>query len=283
MELTAILMHEVGHIAIDESRNAEIVSDFVNEYIAKKDKTITIDDVKNCGDLFKYAYIHTVQSINSIFNKNEEEFEADKFSVDMGLGHELESAYAKIMKVRGTVCTTGKFNTLIWMLTTYNQLYKRRKFIIKCMDDLNTMSGSKLEKDANNEVKKSLLSDFKKIINEFSILDSDRLEYIKESFGGKMKYSALKAIEDDTFVYALRIKNVDNEIEACDMMRDINNKINIVSDYMRLEKNLSEEELRRWGMLVEKLRGLREQLLKSDSYKPKYYGLYVQMPVVKHY
>lgn len=275
-ELTAILLHEVGHIAIDESNNAEVISDFVNEYITTKDTTISIKNVSNASELLRYAYIRTIQKLNSIFNKNQEEFRADRFAIDMGYGPSLESAFVKILKAKGSIAPTGKFNTLIWTLTTYKHLYQRKKFLIKCMDEVNEYTGSRLDRDMNNNLKKALSR--VKISEGFIV--SDRMEYIHEAFG-KIKTSALRAIEDDAYVYEVRIKNIDNEIEAIDLLRDINNKINIVSDYLELEKNISDHEIRRWNMLLDKLRALREALSKSEAYKPKYYGLYVQMPITQ--
>ena len=281
-EIVAILLHEIGHIVMDEAKNADIISDFVNDYIASKDKTINMKDVSNCREFFKYIYIFTIQKMNSIFNKYQEEFEADRFSVDMGFGPDLESAFVKILKAKGiTQQSNSKFSTLLWGLTVYKQLYKRKKFITRTMDTLNGYSGSKLERDANNNLKKAMVNDYNRYITE-SVMENERLEYINEMFN-KIKTSALKGIEDDAYVYAVRIKNIDNQIEAVDLLRDINGKINIVEDYLQLTKNLSENDIRRWNLLLEKLRGLRESLIKSDNYKPKYYGLYVQMPVTNKY
>ena len=278
-EITAILLHEVGHIAINEAKNATVINDFVNEYITKKDTTINFEDVHHASNLFKYSYIKTCQKMNSIFNKNQEEFQADRFTVDMGYGSHLESAFVKILKAKGNIKPNNKFTILLWSLTTYKQLFMRKKFIVKCMDDVIEYSGSRLEAEASKELKTKLVKDFNKAIKE-SVESLDRLDYIHEAFG-KVKYAALKAIEDDAFVYAVRIKNVDNEIEAMDILRDLNGKINVVGDYLALEKSLNENDIRRWSLLLEKLRSLREQLSKADNYKPKYYSLFVQMPVTQ--
>jgi hypothetical protein len=279
-ELTTILMHEVGHIAQNDKANSEIIKDSIIEYQTKNRTNTTTLDVHKCVKLFDYALRHTIESIQSIFQKDQEEFEADRFSIEMGYGPDLESAFTKILKARGTFRPQGKLNTLFWTLTVYKQIFERRKFITRCMDDINQYSGSKLEKQDNKELKDSLIKSFKQPINETYIRES-ALNYIVESVFRGLKRSGLKAIEDDTYVYQIKIKNVDNEIEAMDIMRDINSKINIVSDYLSLEKGLSESEIKRWGMLLSKLEELRDSLAKSDSYKPKYLGLWTVLPTTQ--
>lgn len=279
-EITAILMHEIGHLVCNSKVNKEIIQNSINHYQAKSRSNINIESVAPCIELFKYAYIYTIESIQSIFKKDTEEFEADRFSVEMGYGPDLESAFTKILKLRGTIRPEGKLNTLIWSLTVYKQLFLRKKFILKCMDELNQYSGSKLDKQANLRLKESLFKSFKKPIFE-SYLVQDRLDYINESVFGNMKRSGMKAIEDDTYVYQIRIKNVDNEYEAMDIMRDINSKINIVSDYLNNEKNLSDSEKKRWTVLLSKLESLRDELVSSDSYKKTTYGLWIKLPVTE--
>lgn len=278
-EITAILMHEVGHLVQNNKINTEIIQKNVVHFQTKNRTNISYEGIIRCIELFKYTYINTIESIHSIFQKNQEEFEADRFSVEMGYGPDLESAFTKILKRKGSIQPQGKFNTLIWSLTVYKQLIQRKKFIVKCMDELNQYSGSKLDKEANTKLRNSIIASHSGPIHE--CVFHDRVDYIVESVFNGIKRSGLKAIEDDTYVYQIKIKNVDNEIEAMDIMRDINSKINIVSDYLSYEKNISDSDMKRWTMLLDKLECLRDQLATSDSYKKSTYGLWLKLPVTQ--
>ena len=278
-EITAILMHEVGHLAQNNKVNNDIIRSNISHFQTKNRTNISYDGAIRCMELFKYAYIHTIEAFQSIFLKNQEEFEADRFSIEMGYGPDLESAFTKILKCKGTIQPQGKLNTFIWSLTVYRSIVQRKKFIVKCMDELNQYSGSKLEKEANTKLRNSVIASHSGPIHECMI--QDRVEYINESILNGVKRSGLKAIEDDTYVYQIRIKNVDNEFEAMDIMRDINSKINIVSDYLAYEKNINEYDKKRWTMLLDKLESLRDQLATSDSYKKSTYGLWLKLPITQ--
>ena len=68
--------------------------------------------------------------------------------------------------------------------------------------------------------------------------------------------------------------------EALAIIRQMNSRIGMIDDYLMTEK-LSDAESKRWHELSSKYRMLREELAKKTTYSEKFYGLFVQTPVIK--
>ena len=68
-EITAILMHEVGHLVQNNKINTEIIQKNVVHFQTKNRTNISYEGIIKCIELFKYAYINTIESIHSIFQK----------------------------------------------------------------------------------------------------------------------------------------------------------------------------------------------------------------------
>ena len=72
----------------------------------------------------------------------------------------------------------------------------------------------------------------------------------------------------------MRIKNIETENEAIYVIRQINNRMAIISDYLETEE-LTEIDRERFFKLYDKYDGLREELSKKAIYNRKMYGLFV--------
>ena len=84
----------------------------------------------------------------------------------------------------------------------------------------------------------------------------------------------MKSLEDDLFEYSMRVKNIDDENSAILLMRQINNRIGMIDDYLT-EEELSEQERKRWEKLYDKYDKLREEMITKPIYSRKMYGLFV--------
>ena len=96
----------------------------------------------------------------------------------------------------------------------------------------------------------------------------------KMSLASQIKYNGLKSLEDDVYEYRMRIKNVETEDEAINIVRQINNRMGIISDYLETE-DLSDIDRQRFFKLYDKYDSLREELSKKAIYNRKMYGLFV--------
>lgn len=96
----------------------------------------------------------------------------------------------------------------------------------------------------------------------------------RRSIASSIKLNGMKSIEDDLYEYSMRVKNIDDEASAIQLMRQINNRMGIISDYLE-EEDLSDAERKRWDRLYDKYDKLREEMVKKPIYSRKMYGLFV--------
>lgn len=96
----------------------------------------------------------------------------------------------------------------------------------------------------------------------------------KRSLVSRIKLDGMKSLEDDLFEYSMRVKNIDDENSAILLMRQINNRIGMIDDYL-MEEELSDHERKRWEKLYDKYDKLREEMIKKPIYSRKMYGLFV--------
>ena len=88
-----------------------------------------------------------------------------------------------------------------------------------------------------------------------------------------LKMSGLRSIEADSYEYEMRIRNVEDEMEALQLLREINSRLSLVENYMSSPK-LSKGDLERCQVMHNKFIMLREELSKKKIYKKKNYGLW---------
>ena len=272
-ELTAILLHEVGHLVndctpIDNTRSA------IDIYMTNNNTNLSFNDSTHEKSLMMYAIKDSIRKFSSLFYINDEEIIADEFVVMCGYGKELESAFSKIIGSNG-ILTRGvqsKLSTLEWTLRLYKNLGLKRKYAISVMNKGKSITGSKLEKREIEIAARSL----------------DKMEYLAVQEANDLKASAklhldlfrgvrmngLKNIEDDLYEFNIRAKNVSDEQDTLYLLRQINMRLTIIEDYIS-DNKLDENERKRWYRLYDKYNLLREELSKKAVYAKKNYGLFV--------
>ena len=271
-ELTAILLHEVGHmvndtLAVDKTRSA------IDVYLQNNEDVLVLQDSIHEKELFRYAIKDTMRKVTSIFYCKDEEIIADEFVVMCGFGPHLESGYKKIVSSSGVLSrgVDDKLNVLQWTLRLYKDLGLKRIYAIKIMNKGKSLTGSKLEKRELDIAAKSLDKMEYTIQRESAVI----MEGLKHSslFTGIRK-DGMKNLEDDLYEFNIRIKNVNEEDEALLILRQINMRMSIIDDYMTNEQ-LDEKEKDKWYKLYNKYSLLRETLSKKAIYDRKMYGLFL--------
>lgn len=277
-ELVAVLLHEVGHL-VNDSRPIEEVRNALNIYLGKNNDHLVITDSIHYRDLLAYALKDSLRKVTSLFFKEDEEIIADEFAVACGYGPELESAYSKIVRKSGTINRDVRNKLLVmqWTLRIYKDIKIRRIGAIRTLNRAKSLSSSTLEK-----------REIVTISNAINQIDDDAL--IQESTNFLMrktneiyknfKYKGMRSLEDDLYEYNLRVKNIDDQEDALMVLRQINLRLAMIDDYMMTEK-LSESERERWDKLRVKYQMVRDELSKRKVYDGKYYGLFVQTPVIR--
>lgn len=275
-ELTAVLLHEIGHIVLDIDRAVDEVTRALYLYLKKNMESIDMDNFIKFADIIAFGFRDAVRKINNIFS--DEETNADSYAVALGYGEDLINALKKITD-RCTMLNKDLDNKLLvlqWTLRLYKNMKLRRLPAIKVLERTYQLTGSELERKEINCCLNAIKKYENNMIDESVVLE----EKTKLSIFRKFKYKGMRGIEDDLYEYTLRVKSVDEQDEALMILRDINSRLAIIDDYLKTER-LDQHERERWINVRKKFLMLREELSKKTTYDDKYYGLFIKTPVVK--
>lgn len=287
-EITAIVLHEVGHLVNDSTPTAE-VRKAIDTYMKKYHTNLSIRDEKQTVAIFKYAIQDSMRRITSFFTRRDEEILADEFVFMCGFGKELESAYKKIVNNSLVINKdNSKLVTLIWAITIYNSLGIHRVEAIKKLNRLKQLSSSQLEQKAlqgaiNNidmtaiDVTREASIDVTGaiVITESKvnpILEAD----FKDTIVSKIQRKGLNGLNEDVFEYQMRIRNVTTEDEAIVLLRQINTRMAILDDFLT-NSNITEKEYEKYHQLYIRYEDLREELAEKNVYNKKRYGLWFEL------
>lgn len=281
-ELTAVLLHEVGHVVINMDQSLEDIIDATCMYLSKNRETLDLDNMYEEKDILAFGIKDALRKVSNIFT--DEENKADSFAVMMGYGLELESALIKLSR-HVIILNKDVKNKLIglqWSLRLYKDIKHNRITSIKTLNKMIYITGSELEKKElrrcirvlkSNDLNAPVISS-----NETAaILLNEKMNL---SIFRKFKQKSMRTVEDDLYEYALRIKSCDEQDEALTILRDINSRLAIVDDYLS-DKNLDRHEKERWMKVRKRYMELRVELSRKTTYDDKYLGLFVKTPVVK--
>lgn len=297
-EMSAVLLHEVGHV-VNDSTPAKEVRKALDIYMKELHTTISIDDAYKYSDVLKFGIQDTIRKVTSIFTRKDAEILADEFVFLCGYGTELDSAFKKICYSGSTVNknTSSKLIALDWTLRAYKNLRLYRSIALKILNSSKPYTGSVLEKREMDEAIKAL-----KYIDIMPSHESGRLckengigEIVVENatiqeaedvkpqnggFIGRLRKKGIRGIEEDLFEYRMRIRNVETADEAINLMRQINSRMAILDDYLNNCGEIPEPEYLRVENCLNKYDELREDLSKKAIYNKKNYGLWFDMNYV---
>lgn len=281
-ELTAVILHEVGHM-VNDATPLDDISNGLNIHLASKgDNLKRISDIE-FKELMIFSIKNSVQKLYSLFQFKNEEVIADQFVVACGYGKDLESAVKKIIRSTGTINkgVNGKLAIIQWSLRIYKELGLRRLPAIKTLRKIYEMSPSELEKRSLRRVINVLEKPMQAQYFQEGVNFIDKMLDKTSSAYKSFKYHGMRGLEDDLYEYSMRVENVDKEDDALVLLRGINLRMAMIDDYIiERNKHLSESEKQRWFDLKNKYHLLREELGKKKTYADKYYGLFINTPVV---
>lgn len=272
-ELTAVLLHEVGHLVNDSTPVDELRKE-IDVYLAKENETISIQNA-NYKDILAYGVKDYLRRVGSLFEKKDDELLADEFVYMCGYGKELESAFKRIVKNNKLLNkdVNNKFLVLRWTLLTYKDLKHRRIAALRVLNKGKSLDASKLEKQEKEVLITKLNS-----VSIDSLSEAAAGEFrAKKGIFSNMRSKGIRALEDELYEFAVRLKTLNAEDDALVMLRQINYRISLIDEYMRVE-NLSEEEKDRWFNLRDDYCNIRGKILDKDLGKTKMYGLWIAYP-----
>ena len=291
-DVTLIMIHEI-YGAICDSSVPDVIKDAINVYLADVDEcNLNPKSIEYNKELFEVGIEDAIRKVNSLFFKdmaNVTEVHDDYICDVLDECERFKRVTDRIIKARSFLDKRylGRFAILSWVL----KIYKSMKYIR--MDALDTLFNS-----LRYEPSKLIIGQINKMIHALKyVKKGDGKSYLNESvvsegfkdfissIGSKNKYNAYKTLEDELYEYTLKVKNVELDDEALYLLREINTRISLISEYVMNYADATTDKdklmLKNYKELLDKYCKLRSDLAKKTTYKEKYLGLFVDTPVVK--
>lgn len=275
-QITALLIHDINKLI-----GANLIKDmmFMMDGIAiSKGLEIKPKDIlTHNSKFFLFTLQDTARKLTSAFEYISADLSlADDFTRSYGLNKDYEDGMFGIKACRNNlkeqICCPSL--TMTWFVEKIMYLSPVvQKDVVEVLKDSIQLTGSKLIRRMLNQIVNDLtMNAFHREETYYKALTESAKK--KMSLINQIKYNGLKSLEDDVYEYRMRIKNVETENDAIYIVRQINNRMGIISDYLENEE-LSDMDRERFFKLYDKYDGLREELSKKAIYNRKMYGLFV--------
>ena len=274
-QIVALLIHDINRLNTPNLLK-EIV--FMLDHISIcKGLEVKIDQIMSNKEFFLFTLQDTARKMTSAFEYISADLSlSDDFTRAYGLNKDYEDGMFGIKACRNNlkdqICSVSI--TMNWFVEKYLNLSPWvHKDVADDLKECISFTGSKLVRRLLNQVVNNimLLRTHEEKSYYTALTESAKK---KMSLASQIKYSGLKSLEDDVYEYRMRIKNVETENDAIYIVRQINNRMGIISDYLENEE-LTDIDRERFFKLYDKYDGLREELSKKAIYNRKMYGLFV--------
>ena len=272
-EFTAILLHEIGHMVINDIP-VKRVRQNIDKYFQDKDQILSLKASAQYTQLLNFAIKDTLKKVTSIRYKNNEEVLADSFVAMCGYGQDLISAESKITSNIWST-TVGVKEPKLIILDFVFRVYTNMKFAripaLKTLEKSKSYTGSTLEKKEIDKVIKAIQNIDTDVLGE----STELMESVKRknSLFKRLKVNGLRSIEDDLYEFRMRAKAAKTEDEAMYTLRQINARLAILDDYIRYE-DIDEEERQKYVELIMQYKEVREYLSTKKVFNKKNYGIW---------
>ena len=277
-EITAILLHEIGHVVNDCVPIAN-ARRYLDEYMAKNHSTIRMSQSIHYREVLAYALKDFVSKDRSIFYTSDvDEVLADDFVRGYGYGLHLEHALQKVLKNNSKLYQgqyNDRFTTFMWTMDLYNHMQYRRVPALRFLRKVKALTGSRIEQAEIENLMRRINR-----IDDNSLLEAGPISAMNVKIKQRMKkmrIDNMRSLEDDYFEINMRIRNVEDEEDALYLMRQINTRISLITDFIE-SGDLDATEKKKWNDVLDRFNRLREELSSSMVYKRKNYGIFVQYP-----
>lgn len=275
-ELTAVILHEVGHLVTRPEPYVRI-QDIINFYMTQTNDTVSVENVQANMTLLTFGVQETLTSMTSMFKRRDVEVLADSYAIECGFGKELEYVLTAISSRMGIANnhTDNSCVTLQWSLKSYKDMQHRRFAIVKSLYNAADITGS------TNAVKrmKIVAGELKKYKSTRVLTEEMFFVRKGKALYSKLKNNQMKVLEQELFELKLRVKNVTVHEEALSIVRTINSNISIIEDYLNTCDD--KYQIEKYDNLRIEYYELREKLSDKTTYDDSYYGLFVKTPTVK--
>jgi len=313
-ELTAVLLHEIGHVVYSNTIPQRLYKVIKFKIVKMNYQMKQLISTEKIRKLFNIAIIESCSSKNYNYINNDTEKVADKFVIRYGYGEELESFINKLVKTQGNslVNRTDKdiendINVVVnWTVLNLKELEFRKKSLRTALKVEMLKNPSELTKKIitdiyvsffgeSNDKYRMLLSeqagfngdDTYEELRSYQMLDEFVSRVLTEAANnifdknGKLKKITQNDI-DILSVEAEKIDSVDDKIYLLDKLYSQLELVNMGIDYIESnERDLSSRITQSKRTLLdmrEQLERIRKEVLAAKIIE-KNYGVFIRYPI----
>ena len=273
-ELTACLLHEVGHV-INDTSGTEKIKDAVAAYVSNKNEVLDQSNMNNDREIYRLGVALGLSKLNSLFNRDDDELIADSFVVACGYGDELSSAYKKIINSTGKL-NKGVKNKLITLQWTLSLMLNMKASRIPALHSLKVSKKVEPSELIKNNISHTIDALYKYDIKS---IHENLVDKISDYFDN-VSYSDIRDIEDELYEYNIRVKNCEIEDDALIITRELNTRLSILDDLM-MSKKLNDSNFKKCSDLKNRYLFIRKQLTDKKLYAGRTLSLFVDTPYIK--
>lgn len=275
-EICSLILNEINTLSSVEV--VDNLTDAFHNILVKENEVFEMSGFYYCPELFRFVLMESIRYMNSVFCKNSyNDLTGNpidyKVSDQPAESDAFQTAVQKIKQLNpefnGENPTDYSYGSILlqWYVRIYKTINTDR-YPLVLLKKAASYSGSQLFK---NKIK-VVIDNMENMHWNGKGMD----EMVSESnIFTKMKMDGLKSIEDDLYEYKMRIRNVETQDDALLLMRQINNRMAILDQYLMENEDLPPKTRERWENVFAKYSKLREELSEKSVYTKKMYGLFV--------
>jgi len=293
-EITAVLLHEIGHVVYSNSI-PQRVNSILRYQIMQTDYAVKkLCENNKIRKLFDLVIAEACSSKNFHYTNVQSERIADNFVVKMGYGTELDNFITKLIATKGNSLINrssgemdGDVKTIIlWSVDNITELEFRKNKLKHAIQTELYRNPSHFIRVVFNSIKQAFfgmdVNTYKNMVTEQFIIDT-KLKIVNESFldwfdvAGNVK--KISQIDIDMILIEVdKIQNNDDRIYVLDRIYDkldlVNSSIDIINKGDITKVKQSKQTLINLKTQLEKT---RERIIQMQI-KEKQYGVFIKYP-----
>lgn len=282
-EITAILLHELGHVTADSDFYNDLKESYKKALFNLKNNEMCYIDAGNGTTELGMVYIMSAIQQTHISKYGDDRLReqiADKFVVEMGYGKELESVIEKFSMIYKSRYVRKKIEditdveaeTYVHLITTFKQ---RQTYVTDLLKTESSMNNSNFVSDMLKTIKDKLS---KIMIHESAYTYGKKM--LSESFMDLFTSNPVKVCQDDIDQLKIEIEMVEDYDDKSVVVYKIHKRMTQLTN-IKEKLDVNNRDYKYNNNLIDSyMKQLQKMLDDAMKYKvvPKSYGIFIKYP-----
>jgi predicted transcriptional regulator len=293
-ELTAVMLHEIGHVIYSNTIPQRVTKIIRSELVSLTYSMKELCKKSIVSKLFELCIIEACSSKDYTFHSTHNEVDADRFVMKMGYGQELDNFVGKLLATQGFKDINnddGELDANVkimsrWAVDNITEIQMRKTKLKHSLDIEMLRTPSVFIKDAMQKIKDIFVkkegSAYKQALSEQTLLKTHTKIVTESILDFVDNIGKIKKIQQvDIDIIAVQIEKMENQDDKIYLLDLIYDKIELVHTALdMIEKGktdkVSQSKVTLLGFQTQ-LEKMRNQIL-TTKVKEKQYGVFIKYP-----